>query len=58
MGSGTAFGVSRREQLGQLAMAVNYALQGHAQCITGVAILVQVARACLIIVWSTRLRRG
>lgn len=43
MGSGASVGVSRREQLGRLALAVNYALQGHAQCITGVAILVQVA---------------
>jgi hypothetical protein len=43
MSSGTAFGVSRKDQVGQIALAVNRAIDGHAQCISGVAILVLVA---------------
>lgn len=43
MDSGAAFGISRRDQIERIALAVNRAIDGHAQCISGVAILVLVA---------------
>ncbi|MHC2998805.1 hypothetical protein OB08_06285 [Microbacterium sp. HJ5] len=38
-----AFGANREDQVGRIALAVNHAINGHAQCIAGVAILVLVA---------------
>lgn len=43
MSSNSAFGTSRRDQLERIALAVNYAIDGHPQCIAGAAILVLVA---------------
>lgn len=44
MSSDAAIGANRKNQVGKIALAVNRAIDGHAQCITGVAILVLVAK--------------